>query len=108
MQKRKRKPHQTKVRGRGKLTALKPKRDSAASEHQSLATTSPSYLLSHLDTTTTKMSTITTTALQTSYPPLLPNSFNANQPKTIRLYPLSNYTFGTKETQPEEDPSVLA
>jgi cleavage and polyadenylation specificity factor subunit 5 len=54
------------------------------------------------------MSTITTTALQTSYPPLLPNSFNANQPKTIRLYPLSNYTFGTKETQPEEDPSVLA
>jgi cleavage and polyadenylation specificity factor subunit 5 len=54
------------------------------------------------------MSTITTTALQTSYPPILPNSFNGNQPKTIRLYPLSNYTFGTKETQPEEDPSVLA
>jgi cleavage and polyadenylation specificity factor subunit 5 len=54
------------------------------------------------------MSTITTTALQTSYPPLLPKSFNGNQPKTIRLYPLSNYTFGTKETQPEEDPSVLA
>ncbi|KPI39184.1 uncharacterized protein AB675_4705 [Cyphellophora attinorum] len=27
---------------------------------------------------------------------------------SIRLYPLSNYTFGTKETQPEEDPSVLA
>lgn len=57
---------------------------------------------------TTKMSTITTTALQTSYPPILPKSFNGNQPKTIRLYPLSNYTFGTKETQPEEDPSVLA
>lgn len=55
-----------------------------------------------------KMSTITTTALQTSYPAILPLSFNANQPKTIRLYPLSNYTFGTKETQPEEDPSVLA
>ncbi|CAG8961797.1 hypothetical protein HYFRA_00013973 [Hymenoscyphus fraxineus] len=54
------------------------------------------------------MSTITSTALQTSYPPLLPKSFNGNQPKTIRLYPLSNYTFGTKETQPEEDPSVLA
>ncbi|KAI0999221.1 hypothetical protein K3495_g8976 [Podosphaera aphanis] len=54
------------------------------------------------------MSTITTTALQTSYPPILPASFNAKQPKTIRLYPLSNYTFGTKETQPEEDPSVLA
>jgi hypothetical protein len=57
---------------------------------------------------TNKMSTITTTALQTSYPPILPKSFNGNQPKTIRLYPLSNYTFGTKETQPEEDPSVLA
>ncbi|POS84741.1 cleavage and polyadenylation specificity factor, partial [Erysiphe pulchra] len=54
------------------------------------------------------MSTITATALQTSYPPILPASFNAKQPKTIRLYPLSNYTFGTKETQPEEDPSVLA
>src|SRR6201998_501421 len=62
----------------------------------------------HFLSTTTKMSTITTTALHTSYPPLLPKSFNANQPKTIRLYPLSNYTFGTKETQPEEDPSVLA
>ncbi|KAF3396236.1 Pre-mRNA cleavage factor Im 25 kDa subunit 2 [Penicillium rolfsii] len=34
--------------------------------------------------------------------------FSANQPETIRLYPLSNYTFGTKETQPEEDPSVQA
>jgi hypothetical protein len=40
--------------------------------------------------------------------PILPASFCANQPKTIRLYPLSNYTFGTKENQPEEDPSVLA
>lgn len=40
--------------------------------------------------------------------PILPASFSANQPKTIRLYPLSNYTFGTKENQPEEDPSVLA
>ena len=60
------------------------------------------------DNITPSMSTITTTALQTSYPPVLPNSFNGNQPKTIRLYPLSNYTFGTKETQPEEDPSVLA
>ena len=39
---------------------------------------------------------------------ILPKDFNANQPKTIRLYPLSNYTFGTKETQPEEDPSVIA
>jgi cleavage and polyadenylation specificity factor subunit 5 len=40
--------------------------------------------------------------------PVLPKDFNANQPKTIRLYPLSNYTFGTKDGQPEEDPSVLA
>src|SRR5271167_3563714 len=40
--------------------------------------------------------------------PILPKDFDANQPKTIRLYPLSNYTFGTKETQPEEDPSVIA
>ncbi|MCJ1438930.1 hypothetical protein MMC27_008320 [Xylographa pallens] len=54
------------------------------------------------------MSTITTTALQTSYPPVLPKPFSSNQPKTIRLFPLSNYTFGTKENQPEEDPSVLA
>ncbi|KAL8948241.1 MAG: hypothetical protein Q9222_005552 [Ikaeria aurantiellina] len=45
------------------------------------------------------MSTITT---------ILPKAFSYNQPNTIRLYPLSNYTFGTKETQPEEDPSVLA
>ncbi|KAG8980813.1 hypothetical protein FRB90_007468, partial [Tulasnella sp. 427] len=27
---------------------------------------------------------------------------------TITLYPLSNYTFSTKEAQPEEDPSVQA
>ncbi|GKZ82081.1 hypothetical protein AnigIFM56816_006611 [Aspergillus niger] len=40
--------------------------------------------------------------------PIIPKDFSAQQPKTIRLYPLSNYTFGTKETQPEEDPSVLA
>lgn len=39
---------------------------------------------------------------------MLPKEFSAQQPETIRLYPLSNYTFGTKETQPEEDPSVLA
>ena len=71
------------------------------------------------------MSTVTGTSLQTSYPyicmdphcvkgtdqvisPILPKAFSDNQPETIRLYPLSNYTFGTKETQPEEDPSVLA
>jgi cleavage and polyadenylation specificity factor subunit 5 len=40
--------------------------------------------------------------------PVVPKDFSAKQPQTIRLYPLSNYTFGTKETQPEEDPSVLA
>ncbi|KIW44003.1 uncharacterized protein PV06_05047 [Exophiala oligosperma] len=54
------------------------------------------------------MSTLTTTTLKSSYPPILPPPFTANQPETIRLYPLSNYTFGTKETQPEEDPSVVA
>ncbi|KAK0732829.1 nucleotide hydrolase-domain-containing protein [Apiosordaria backusii] len=54
------------------------------------------------------MSTITPAALQSERPPIIPNSFNANQPATIRLYPLSNYTFGVKETQPEEDPSVIA
>ena len=54
------------------------------------------------------MSTVTATALQSSYPPIIPLPFNANQPQTIRLYPLSNYTFGVKETQPEEDPSVIA
>jgi cleavage and polyadenylation specificity factor subunit 5 len=47
------------------------------------------------------------TALFTTSP-ILPKSFSSNQPPTIRLYPLSNYTFGTKENQPEEDPSVLA
>lgn len=54
------------------------------------------------------MSTLTATTVQTSYLPIHPLPFTANQPQTIRLYPLSNYTFGTKETQPEEDPSVIA
>ncbi|KAJ3120869.1 Nudix hydrolase 21, chloroplastic [Nowakowskiella sp. JEL0407] len=31
-----------------------------------------------------------------------------NVEPTITLYPLSNYTFGTKDPQPEEDPSVAA
>jgi len=48
------------------------------------------------------------TNTQSTNRPVLPKDFNANQPKTIRLYPLSNYTFGTKDGQPEEDPSVLA
>ncbi|KAG9528019.1 cleavage and polyadenylation specificity factor, 25 kDa subunit, partial [Aureobasidium melanogenum] len=54
------------------------------------------------------MTTVSKDAQQSSYPPIAPPDFNAHQPKTVRLYPLSNYTFGTKETQPEEDPSVLA
>ncbi|KAI9721689.1 MAG: hypothetical protein M1828_005057 [Chrysothrix sp. TS-e1954] len=54
------------------------------------------------------MSTVTEIAQQSSNTPTIPPSFNDKQPQTLRLYPLSNYTFGTKETQPEEDPSVLA
>lgn len=54
------------------------------------------------------MSTITKNAIQSGNPPIRPLPFDANQPETIRLYPLSNYTFGVKETQPEEDPSVVA
>lgn len=54
------------------------------------------------------MSTITPGYQQGSLPPITPRGFCANQPKAIQLYPLSNYTFGTKENQPEEDPSVLA
>lgn len=52
------------------------------------------------------MSTIPSHINPTHCPPTQPQSFSAVQPPTIRLYPLSNYTFGTKETQPEEDPSV--
>ncbi|KAK6375157.1 hypothetical protein LTR64_003276 [Lithohypha guttulata] len=44
---------------------------------------------------------------QSAHPPLNPPPFTANQPQTIRLHPLSNYTFGTKDVQLEEDPSVL-
>lgn len=54
------------------------------------------------------MSTIAPDAMRSSKPPIIPRPFEANQPQTIRLYPLSNYTFGVKETQPEEDPSVVA
>ncbi|KAK5120838.1 hypothetical protein LTR85_005905 [Meristemomyces frigidus] len=43
---------------------------------------------------------------QSHNPPPIGLTFNERQAQTIRLYPLSNYTFGTKETQPEEDPSV--
>jgi cleavage and polyadenylation specificity factor subunit 5 len=79
-----------------------------ASRHSSFPQQFSQLKLSSRISLIVNMSTITTTALQTSYPPTLPLPFNANQPKTIRLYPLSNYTFGTKENQPEEDPSVLA
>lgn len=54
------------------------------------------------------MTTVTEAAQKSSRLPITPLDFNANQPKTIKLYPLSNYTFGTKEHQPEEDPSVTA
>nr|POE86651.1 pre-mrna cleavage factor im 25 kda subunit 2 [Quercus suber]POE87646.1 pre-mrna cleavage factor im 25 kda subunit 2 [Quercus suber] len=52
------------------------------------------------------MSTIPSHLQTSQCPPARPLAFSAVQPPTIRLYPLSNYTFGTKETQPEEDPSV--
>lgn len=54
------------------------------------------------------MSTIAPDSRQSGQAPVLPLPFNANQPPRITLYPLSNYTFGVKETQPEEDPSVIA
>lgn len=54
------------------------------------------------------MSTLPLSAMKSGKPPITPNDFNSRQADTIRLYPLSNYTFGVKETQPEEDPSVLA
>ena len=54
------------------------------------------------------MSTITKKALKSTRAPITPLPFEARQSPTIRLYPLSNYTFGVKESQPEEDPSVLA
>ncbi|KKA31039.1 hypothetical protein TD95_002965 [Thielaviopsis punctulata] len=54
------------------------------------------------------MTTVAPDKLQTSQPPIIPEPFNAQQPKTLRLYPLSNYTFGVKDMQPEEDASVIA
>lgn len=54
------------------------------------------------------MTTTSTLSLRASKPPITPLSFDSNQPPTLRLWPLSNYTFGTKEQQPEEDPSVQA
>jgi len=40
--------------------------------------------------------------------PPVPPPFGERQAKTIRLYPLQNYTFATKDSQPEEDPSVAS
>ena len=55
---------------------------------------------------TATMAAVPATETKSSLPAkdILP--FDARQPPPIRLFPLSNYTFGTKETQPEEDPSV--
>jgi cleavage and polyadenylation specificity factor subunit 5 len=52
------------------------------------------------------MAAVPTSETKSSLPAkdILP--FDARQSEPIRLFPLSNYTFGTKETQPEEDPSV--
>jgi len=52
------------------------------------------------------MATLPPAHQQSSVPPTPILPFDSDQPPPIRLYPLSNYTFGTKETQPEEDPSV--
>jgi len=52
------------------------------------------------------MSAVPNIYQQSHNPPPQGLSFNEKQPPAIRLYPLSNYTFGTKEAQPEEDPSV--
>ncbi|KAM0723858.1 hypothetical protein Q7P37_000848 [Cladosporium fusiforme] len=52
------------------------------------------------------MSSISTSDTKSSQPAKEILPFDARQSDPIRLYPLSNYTFGTKETQPEEDPSV--
>ena len=41
-----------------------------------------------------------------AFPPL--NEPSSTMSQTLRLYPLSNFTFSTKEAQPEEDPSVAA
>ncbi|KAK9480528.1 Cleavage/polyadenylation specificity factor subunit 5 [Lipomyces japonicus] len=54
------------------------------------------------------MTTVTPEARKTTSVPPSSGDFDARQPQTIRLYPVSNYTFDTKEAQPEEDPSVQA
>ncbi|KAK7205587.1 Cleavage/polyadenylation specificity factor subunit 5 [Myxozyma melibiosi] len=54
------------------------------------------------------MTTITEAGRKTTIVPPSTDTFAACQQPTIRLYPVTNYTFGTKEAQPEEDPSVSA
>lgn len=54
------------------------------------------------------MSTVTETTRKSKNLPPIPLPFNDKQPKTIRVYPVSNYTFGVKDFQPEEDGSVMA
>ncbi|KAI9328665.1 nucleotide hydrolase-domain-containing protein [Zopfochytrium polystomum] len=49
--------------------------------------------------TSTKQTTLSTRSHQTSKTMAQP---------TVTLYPLANYTFGAKEAQPEDDPSVTA
>lgn len=73
---------------RRKTTTLRPARDSYTTH----------------DTAT--MAAVPASETKSSLPAkdILP--FDARQSEAIRLFPLSNYTFGTKETQPEEDPSV--
>jgi cleavage and polyadenylation specificity factor subunit 5 len=73
---------------RRKTTTLRPARDSYTTR----------------DTAT--MAAVPASETKSSLPAkdILP--FDARQSEAIRLFPLSNYTFGTKETQPEEDPSV--
>lgn len=54
------------------------------------------------------MTTITKFARKTTILPPEQQPFSENQPKTIRLYPVSNYTFDVKDVLPEEDGSVVA
>ncbi|QIX02437.1 hypothetical protein AMS68_007954 [Peltaster fructicola] len=54
------------------------------------------------------MSAVPLSAAISSIPPPSILPFDERQQDTVRLYPLSNYTFGVKEVQPEEDPSVNA
>ncbi|CAN6666304.1 hypothetical protein TRVA0_038S00210 [Trichomonascus vanleenenianus] len=54
------------------------------------------------------MTTVTEISRKTTLVPKEPDQFNERQPNTIRIYPVSNYTFTTKDIQPEEDSSVVA